>query len=222
MILAVALKPDPRATIIQSMLDRNRLSFRWLADRISSNHMSVARWVKGEVKPHNDKVYQSMINVLAEYEKDIANAGEVPVRKVGMRTIPLYTSISAGSPMTFTGDIEPLDVPDLKTGNEQWARVVNGMSMFPLLEPGDIVVFEDRPAEPNHVVHAFDAGEDTIKVFRKSGSKVELVPVNPDFETIDARKFNVKGVAVMRIRKGPHGEKTTTEYPHGMRYLFTA
>jgi SOS-response transcriptional repressor LexA len=81
------------------------------------------------------------------------------------------------------------------------------------------VIFEDRPWEPNQVVHAFSGGEDTVKVVRRKGATVELAPINEGFPILPGAGVNIKGVAVARIRIGAQGEKTTTEYPFGIRHI---
>jgi hypothetical protein len=210
---------DPRAQLVNGMLQRLGLSARWLATRIEKNHVSVSNWLSGEASPRNSSVWADMLETLKAHETQARSKGDIKVRRAGIRIIPVYSGLSAGTMNSHYADVEHLEVMDWGNDRERWGRVIEGYSMFPVLEPGDIVIFEARPWEPNHVVHAFDDGSDTVKVAKKRGGIVELVPINADYPTLPGAQANVKGVAVARIRKGPHGEETTTTYPHGMRYV---
>jgi len=107
---------------------------------------------------------------------------------------------------------------DWGSTNERWARIIEGESMSPLLQPGDIVVFEDRKWDQGHVVHAFDGGEDLVKVARGFGEDVRLIPVNPEYPVISGKTMNIKGVAVERIRKLANDVTETQTFRHGMRH----
>jgi len=211
---------DPRAELIQSLLDRYNLSYRWLAERIKKNNVSVGEWLQGIARPRKPEVWGEMLVVLRDYERDSRKDPNVKVRRSGLRSVPVYPGLSAGTMMSNVADVEWLDLKDWGTDRERWGRRVEGYSMYPLVEPGDVLIFEDRPFEPGHVVQAFDNGGDCVKVVKGYGSKAVLAPVNPEFPEIPSKDANIKGVVVMRIVKGPNDEVTTTEYPHGMRYRF--
>lgn len=200
-------------------MDRHGLSLRWMAERMDTTHHTIGAWLAGDSRPRDRNAFNRMLEIITEFERTIreSNPGTIAVKRVGIRQIPIYSSISAGMPTGTTSDVELMDVMDWGTDRERWGRVIDGFSMSPLLEPGDVVIFESRQWEPGHVVHAYDDGEDCVKVARGHGPSVRLVPINPEYPVIDGKKFNIKGVAVERIRKGPADERTRTEYPHGMR-----
>jgi SOS-response transcriptional repressor LexA len=208
---------DPRARLIESALVRHGLSYRWLADRLEVTHNTISSWLAGNSKPRNQHVWRQMLELISEYERGLRTGPEVNVKRVGVREIPIYGGISAGMLNNTVSDVEMMPVMDWASDRERWGRKIDGHSMSPLLEPGDIVIFEDRPFEPGHVVHAFDNGEDTVKVVKGFGESIKLCPVNPDYPIIDAKRMSVKGVAVEKIRNGPYDEKIRHEYPHGMR-----
>ena len=210
---------DPRADLVQQMLDRNRLSLRWLAEKIERPHQTIPEWLSGSQKPRKESVWTDMLSAIQAHESSVRNIGKpVQVKRSGTRVIPVYPGLSAGAMSAIDSDTIQVKIKDNGSGLDQWGRIIDGFSMYPLLEPGDVVVFEARPWEPNHVVHAYDSGEDTVKVARGRGSGVKLIPVNKDFDEIPGHTMNIKGVAIARIRKGPNGEVTTTEYAYGMRY----
>jgi hypothetical protein len=214
---------DPRAALITSMIKRNGLSVNWLAKRIGVNHVSVGAWLDCSAKPRDEGVWNSMIAAIGDYERSTRTEPDgIQLERVGLRKIIVYPGLSAGVMTSVESDTSSLTVKDWGTDRERWGRVIDGYSMSTGdergLEPGDIAIFEARPWEPYHVVHAYDNGEDTVKVARGFGASVELVPINPDYPILSGKTANIKGVLVGRIRKGPNDEVTTTEYPHGMRY----
>jgi len=216
MVCAVAQYEDPRAKLILSALQRHGLSMRWLAAKLNLQPRQVTRWLNGEQAPRNRAVYNDMIEAVKSYESSTDVSSEVSLKRVGIRTIPLYTGISAGHPSALSGDVEMLEVKDWKNDRERWARTVSGNSMSPLLESGDIVIIEDRPYESGHVVHAYDDGEDTIKVARGFGSNAKLIPINIEYPILEAIGWNIKGVVVGVIRNLPRGAQMTLDYPHGL------
>jgi len=211
---------DPVARLVDDSLHRLGLSYRWVGERIGRSHVVVSSWLRGESRPRDPKVYSRMLEEIKAYEKAQLSIGKpLRVRAAGVIYVPMYTGISAGVPSASFSDVEEIAIVDNGSGLEKWARVVDGMSMYPLLEPGDIAIFEAREPESYNVVHAFDDGEDAVKVMVR-GSKPELRPVNPDYPVLDGRKYSVKGVLIQRIRKGVNGETHTSTYPHGMRHVF--
>lgn len=209
---------DPRAKVVESALTRHGLSLRWMAEKIGTSHQNVGAWLSGESRPRNPQVFTQMLEAISEYEQSMRRQpGDITVRRVGIRQIPIYSGISAGMPGSVTSDVELVDVMDWGNGYERWGRIVMGFSMSPELEPGDTVIIEARPWQPGHVVQAFDDGEDCIKVARGHGSSARLVPANPEYPVIDGRRMNVKGVVVERWEHMGSGVIRKTLYPHGMR-----
>jgi SOS-response transcriptional repressor LexA len=219
--MIVVASTDPVAKLVDDSLHRLGLSYRWIGERIGRNHVVVSSWLRGESRPRDPKVYSRMLEEIKAYEKSQLAIGKpVRIRAAGVIYVPMFSGISAGLPSSSFSDVEEIAIVDNGSGLEKWARVVDGMSMYPLLEPGDIAIFEAREPESYNVVHAFDAGEDTVKVMVR-GNKPELRPVNSEYPVLDGRKYSIKGVLIQRIRKGANGETHTSNYPHGMRHVFS-
>lgn len=100
---------------------------------------------------------------------------------------------------------------------ERWGRVVEGFSMEPYLRAGDFAIFENRQWEPGHAVHAYDDGEDTVKVAKRVKGVLRLYPTNPDYEPIDAESWHVKGVCIAVYREESDGETILREFRNGLR-----
>lgn len=146
--------------------------------------------------------------------------GDIRVNRAGFRWIFIHGAIEAGLPTFDGGDVEPVEVADWGGQFERWGRFVVGNSMTTddedtSFEPGDIVIFEDRRAEPGQVVHANKDGEHAIKVLKGHGETLALHSMNPDFPPYSAKDFEIKGVAIERWRmrrKFPQ----KVEYPGGL------
>jgi len=130
----------------------------------------------------------------------------------------------AGSPTSYTGDVDYIDMIDWGNSTERYGRLITGDSMEADdpenedIRDGDVVIFETREPERWHVVHAYNAtlNEDTCKIWDKD----VLVPNNPDFAPIqmkDPHVWQIIGVAVCVIRTGPRRKRTTVEYPEGLK-----
>lgn len=135
-----------------------------------------------------------------------------------LRPLPVLATITAGEPWMQNADGVYEEIPDWGAEFERWGRVIEGESMMPVLRPGDIAIFENRRAEPNHVVHAFDHGVDTVKCWRGTQQAPTLAPFNEEYEPLDAREWNIKGVCVGIIRKGPFGSRAHVEIHGGLSW----
>lgn len=207
--------------IIQDLLHSSGRSVRWLAQQIGESPQKVHNWLTGKNRPRQESIWAEMESILRQSltEEPKSSRGKtVSLYRTGTKFIPVYGGMTAGSPGSFEGDADFLEIKDWGSHHNRWGRVIQGYSMEPTILPGDIVVFEDCRPAPGHVVHAYsDEGEDTCKVWRGR----ELVPINPDYDRMPLDggvKWVIKGVAVMIIRRIEHGGTMTLEYPSGLRH----
>ena len=118
--------------------------------------------------------------------------------------------VAAGSPILAEEHVQGrLQVdPAMFTPRADYLLRVRGLSMRDagILEGDLLAVHKTGDARTGQVVVARLADEVTVKRFRRRGNTVQLLPENPDFETIevDARSgdFAIEGVAVGVIRNG--------------------
>jgi repressor LexA len=204
-----------------------------LAARLGVSQARLSNWERGEHEPQLEYVIEAakVLNVGLEWllgeETPMRDPGKnVPVVRTGFRFIPVKGAITAGMPATTDADVDWIEVKDWGGDLQRWGRVIDGFSMTSDkhdpddLQPGDVAIFEDRRAELGHIVHAFSDGADTVKVLRRIQNRIQLWPINPDYEPIEGEGWRTKGVVVMRIRNREHGIVETVEYPHGMRHKF--
>lgn len=174
-----------------------------MLERIASTLQVSIEWLLGEPVPMRDP---SVSEQRAVY-------------RAGVRLVPIYGAITAGSPSSTDSQVVKwYEMKDWGGEFERWGRIIDGFSMEPELQDGDWAIFENRLAEPSHVVHAYDAGQDTVKVWRRVNGKSWLWPANPDYEPIDATGWNVKGVCIGYVRWDSDGSETLKTYRSGMRW----
>ena len=118
--------------------------------------------------------------------------------------------VAAGSAMLAVENVEtrlPLD-PALFSPRADYLLRVRGMSMRDagILEGDLLAVHKTRAFKPGQIVVARLGDDVTVKRIRSRGNIVELIPENPDFETIrvDTRRepLAIEGVGVGVIRNG--------------------
>jgi repressor LexA len=124
--------------------------------------------------------------------------------------IPLVGRVAAGSPILAEEHIEAhyqMD-PALFKPRADYLLKVRGMSMRDagILDGDLLAVHKAGEARNGQVVVARLHDEVTVKRLRRRGAMVELLPENPDFETIvvDTRReeFVIEGLGVGVIRAG--------------------
>lgn len=209
---------DPRAKQILALLDSRRKSIRWLAREIGHNQAAVNNWLSGINGPRDDSVWDTMLRAVSPNAsaKPSIVAETRTVYRTGIRVIPLAGEGYAGVPLWGASDVTEIEVKDWGNNFDRWGKVVSGSSMSPLLEPGDIAIFENRRHEIGHVVHANKEGYDVLKVL----APTLLRSANREFEDVPNVGYDVLGVLVMRIRDRGQGVTETTEYRHGATWRF--
>jgi repressor LexA len=123
-------------------------------------------------------------------------------------SLPLVGRVAAGSPILAQEHIEAtysVD-PSLFTAKPDYLLKVRGMSMRDagILDGDLIAVKKSDQAKNGQIIVARLGDEVTVKRYRKSGSVVELLPENPDFNPIRVESnrddFALEGLAVGLLR----------------------
>ena len=139
-------------------------------------------------------------------ELDPGLARGIRVREEG--GLPLVGRVAAGSPILAIENLlgrYPVD-PDLFRPRADYLLQVKGLSMRDegILDGDWLVVHRTREAKSGQIVVARLGDEVTVKRLRLRGRKAELVPANPDFQTLhvdlERQPLEIEGVAVGVIR----------------------
>lgn len=122
-------------------------------------------------------------------------------------SLPLVGRVAAGSPILAQEHIEStynVD-PSLFSAKPDYLLKVRGMSMRDAgILDGDLLAVKKIDSAKNGQIVVARLGDDvTVKRYKKSGSVIELLPENPDFEPIrveSSQDFALEGLAVGLMR----------------------
>jgi repressor LexA len=136
----------------------------------------------------------------------------VPNAARGIRVLaqgmPLVGKVAAGSPVLAIENIlgrYPID-PSLFTPRADYLLQVRGLSMRDegILDGDWLVVHRTSAARSGQLVVARVGDDVTVKRLRIRGRKAELIPANPDFQTLhldlERQSLEIEGIAVGVIR----------------------
>ncbi|HEY8605526.1 MAG TPA: transcriptional repressor LexA [Noviherbaspirillum sp.] len=123
-------------------------------------------------------------------------------------SLPLVGRVAAGSPILAQEHVEStyqVD-PALFSAKPDYLLKVRGLSMRDAgILDGDLLAVKKADTAKNGQIIVARIGDDvTVKRYRKSGSLIELLPENPDFEPIRVQSgqedFALEGLAVGLLR----------------------
>lgn len=124
--------------------------------------------------------------------------------------LPVVGRVAAGSPILAAEHIErEISVePSLFHPSPDYLLRVRGLSMRDAgILDGDLLAVQKTPEARNgQIVVARLGDEVTVKRLHRSGSQLQLLPENPDFQPIIVRPgedFAIEGIAVGLIRATP-------------------
>lgn len=161
-------------------------------------------------------------NAAEEHLKALARKGVIEIisgASTGIRLLleenegaglPLIGRVAAGEPLLAQEHIEShykVD-PELFKPSADFLLRVSGMSMKDIgIMDGDLLaVHKTQDVHNGQVIVARIEDEVTVKRFKQTGSKIELIAENPEFKPIvvdlSEQNFTVEGLAVGIIRNG--------------------
>ena len=133
----------------------------------------------------------------------------LPLPSLAQLTLPLVGRVAAGSPLLAQAHIDQTYVLEASMfpRRPDYLLKVRGMSMRDAgIIDGDLLaVQKTREAKSGQIIVARLGDEVTVKRLHRAGSRVELLPENPDFEPIvvsarGGQDFAIEGLAVGLIR----------------------
>lgn len=124
--------------------------------------------------------------------------------------VPLVGRVAAGNPILAAEHVErEIGIePSLFSQTPDYLLRVRGLSMLNAgILDGDLLAVKKSPDARNGQIVVARIGEEvTVKRFARTGSRIELLPENPDFAPIvvtAADEFSIEGIAVGLIRNTP-------------------
>jgi repressor LexA len=132
----------------------------------------------------------------------------LPLPSLSQLTLPLIGRVAAGSPILAQEHIDQTYVLEasLFPRRPDYLLKVRGMSMRDAgIIDGDLLAVQRATEARNGQIVVARLGDDvTVKRFRRTRTAIELLPENPDFQTIvvpfDDTSFVLEGLAVGLVR----------------------
>jgi repressor LexA len=132
----------------------------------------------------------------------------LPLPSLSQLMLPLVGRVAAGSPILAQEHIDQTYAVEatLFARQPDYLLKVRGMSMRDAgILDGDLLAVQRTKDAKNGQIVVARLGEDvTVKRFRRVRGHIELMPENPDFETIvvtpESGEFEIEGLAVGLIR----------------------
>jgi repressor LexA len=197
---------DIRAERLNEAIKASGLSYAELEKKTGFSKSSIQRYATGETKKIPVDCIEKIaaitntdVRYLMGWEDDKPNA-EILSAGENIYKIPLFNSVSAGFGAYACSDIvdyiplyinNPVDVP------EMLCIKVEGNSMYPKIEDGDIIVVrkQDSVDSGSIAVVLVDGEEGFVKRVVYDNETIELQSINPEYEP---KIF--KGRDVLRVR----------------------
>jgi repressor LexA len=141
---------------------------------------------------------------LAQHGKQLS----LPLPSLSQLTLPLVGRVAAGAPILAQEHVDQQYVVEstLFARKPDYLLKVRGMSMRDagILDGDLLAVQRSADAKNGQIVVARLGDEVTVKRFRRTRDHIELIPENPDFQTIVVKpggdSFELEGLAVGLIR----------------------
>ena len=132
----------------------------------------------------------------------------LPLPSLSQLTLPLVGRVAAGSPILAQEHIDQTYIVEASmfARKPDYLLKVRGMSMRDAgIMDGDLLAVQKaKEAKNGQIVVARLGDEVTVKRFKRGRHGIELIPENPDFETIHVdpaeTQFELEGLAVGLIR----------------------
>lgn len=167
-----------------------------LAEKISKNRATIYRYENSSIENLPTTVLEPLAKAL--YTTPAKLMGWTNVKDIDPESspyeIPILSKIAADTPILAVENHEDY-LSAFEFLNADFALQIQGDSMTgSRIYDGDIVLIKKQPSLESGDIGAFLIdGEATLKIFKKQGSTIMLLPSNPDYDPIvlSADKENI-------------------------------
>lgn len=193
---------------IKELRESKGITMKDAAAQLNLPYTTYVNYEKGTREPNSEMLislanfYESSVDYLigrSDSRTDSIPPGFQPMPKT--KAVPLIGRIACGEPITAEENIESIvHVPD--EWNADFSLRCIGDSMEPKIKNGDIVAVRKVPEVANGKIAAVRLdNEATLKKMYVYPDRLELRPINPDYEPIvlyreDMNKATIEGIAV--------------------------
>lgn len=213
MILMTQTNGEELAEIRKTLALRSR---RAMAALLGVTEARYTNWEYDKARTPND----ILIKARGLLQQNDVGAPRIPASLLKIR-VPYIGQVAASLKVDWSDpfDTEAFEYvpPEMGDARGRFAARVIGISMLPLLMPGDLCVFQSSniPKLGIVVMHRTNDNLITVKTLRHDGKEFMLHSLNADFDDVRA-EGTVIGHLVGIVRE--QGSRVTTEYdPSGIR-----
>lgn len=174
---------DPRAERAEKLREQRGTTYAWIADQLGLSRQAVRYWLTGEREPRDVRVLDQIIRLLEGGA--VREASAAYGRPDTMVPMPVLRVAAAGD--DSSGEVrDEILVPIAFMYPDYRCLLIEGESMFPHLQPGDVAVFREWSAPKLGFVNAIQSGSDLfVKVVEFDGT-YRLHSFNPSVDVKDA------------------------------------
>ena len=153
------------------------------AKAINVPYSTLVEWINGNAYPRIDKI-QRMADYFGIEKADLVESRSEEREMKGIR-VPILGSVAAGKPIEMIEDVRGEVVVEPHKGVKYFALEIKGDSMSPRIQDGDLVIVRKQPVvnSGDIAIVAVNGEEATCKKVRYLHDGIELVPLNPSYET---------------------------------------
>lgn len=180
--------------IILDYKNRYQLSNKEIAQQFHVTHITVGRWLRGEVKTIQEETAQNMSRVLGYDVQSVLQGTAITLKK------PVLGMAKAGYDMFLENDYlgeESVSLEEYQRGD--YFLKVEGDSMINagIVDGSYIYVHQCETVKNGDIALIRIGDEVTIKRYYKDRTKVELVAENP---TVEPRVFTSKEAETLPVK----------------------
>ncbi|HAY15170.1 MAG TPA: S24 family peptidase [Fimbriimonadaceae bacterium] len=202
--------PDRRVEEAKQLLAKSRIPLSRLARQLGTTNTTLGHILSGETKnPRDDTLVPRLLTLLREQTSEYLTSPKLPVY-YPPQPIRYAGEVPAGTWGDPLASEEFVDADPALWHVQRFVTGVSGVSMYPLLQPGDTLYWHyDRNPMMGVIVLAerSEHRECTVKVldYDALAMRPSLRPVNPEFaDDLDGEPWEViaRLVAVVRSHEG--------------------
>jgi transcriptional regulator with XRE-family HTH domain len=199
---------------VERLLFARDMSVNKLAKKIGRSRQVVNAWVKNESIPRDETEWKPIAEFFGMTLDELLDPRDNLSRFTGQLSDPKFPVDGIDAPMALwpsvpCGDWEQpdettdfIDVPGFLVARDRIASKVQGESMEPRLQHGDLLIFQmDQMPRYGRIVLARNGdNEVSCKVLKKTPIGADLVSLNPDHPSQATKRWEVLGYLIAILR----------------------
>lgn len=200
---------EPFKQRLKVAMESKNISQAELARKMNLSEATISSWIKGKYQATEENLeklgYVLNVNPVWLMGLDVEIDKNINNYKDNTTKMPILGRIPAGTPIEAIEDIEDyLYIPNSRLkGGEYFLLKIQGNSMHPKYLEGDIVLFKkvsncESGTDCAVLINGNDA---TLKKVYKYNDRIELVPLNPQYQVMiyDNKQIEELPVSIIGI-----------------------